>query len=186
MRKIFIFAFVVLMNCTLCFGFFILFYLWNLYQRDTPQRVSANISGTFNQKSLAASSVIAALLFSCSVVAGKPGTMATWFRSEVQCTGMRVLVGVWMHKSSFLLCLCLFFEPEQKGCHGDEVGLSPTAWSGKISSLPWHLHRLEETETMEQRHTDIHTHHTRKECVFVCVCWGVYQVLLAESRWSKR
>lgn len=40
--------------------------------------MSANISITFNQKSLTASSVIAALVFSSSVVVGKPGSLATW------------------------------------------------------------------------------------------------------------
>lgn len=30
---------------------------------------------------------------------------------------------------------------ETRGCQGDEVGGSPTAWSGKSSSLFWHLQR---------------------------------------------
>lgn len=49
--------------------------------KSYAQRVSADISITFNQRSLTASSVITVLLFSSSVVAGKPGSPATWFRA---------------------------------------------------------------------------------------------------------
>lgn len=69
---------------------------------------------------------------------------------------MRKLVGVQRNKSFFLL-YSLFHWARKEGCHGDEVGLSPTAWSGKSSSLLWHLHRLEETETMQHRNTGLHT-----------------------------
>lgn len=68
----------------LVFLVFNLIHLWNLYQRATPQRVSANISVAFNKKSLITSSVIAALLFSSSVT-GKPGSPATWCRAGLQC-----------------------------------------------------------------------------------------------------
>lgn len=156
-------------NWTLCFALLNLFNLWNLHQRATAQKVTANISITFNQKSLTASSVIAALLFSSSVVVEKPGSPATWFRAGLQCTGVRELVGVWMYKSSFLLRPFLFFEPEQRVATAMRLVRLPLRGSGKSSSLPWHLHRLEETETMERRHTDIHTHQTKKR-MFVCVC----------------
>lgn len=107
----------------------------------------------------------------------KPGSSATWFRAGPQCTrtrrGMRKLVGLQRHKSSFLVRPCLFLWARTEGCHGDEVGLSPTAWSGKSSSLLWHLPRLGETETIEGRntgkqaskHTRTHTRaqtHTRR------------------------
>lgn len=70
---------------------------------------------------------------------------------------MRKLVGLQRHKSSFLLRPCLFLWARTEGCHGDEVGLSPTAWSGKSSSLLWHLPKLEETETIEGGDAGKHT-----------------------------
>lgn len=109
--------------------------------------------------------VNAGFLSSSSVVTVKPGSLATWFRPEPQYTrtrGMRKLVGVHRHKSSFLLRPCFFLWAWTEGCHGDEVGLSPTAWSGKSSSLLWHLLRLEETETIE-RNTQTHTHTEHQE-----------------------
>ena len=69
---------------------------------------------------------------------------------------MRKLVGVQRHRSSFLLHPCLFLWARTEGCHGDEVGLSPTAWSGKSSSLLWHLPRLEETDDRGETHTGTH------------------------------
>lgn len=96
--------------------------------------------------------VNAGLFSFSSVVTVKPGTLATWFRPGLQCTRTRgdekKLVGLHRHKSSFLLHPCLFLWARTEGCQGDEVGLSPTAWSGKSSSLLWHLLRLEETETI--------------------------------------
>ena len=76
---------------------------------------------------------------------------------------MRKLVGVQRNKSSFLLYPSLFLWARTEGCHGDEVGPSPTAWSGKSSSLVWHLVSLQETETIKQGSTQTCPQRERRE-----------------------
>lgn len=101
-----------------------------------------------------------------SPVTVSPGSSATWFRPGLQYTrtrGTRKVVGFQRDKSSFLLCPRLFLWARTEGCHGDEVGPSPTAWSGKSSSLLWHLLRLEETHEIE---TNSLTHIHTQECVW--------------------
>lgn len=57
----------------------------------------------------------------------------------------------------------LFLWARTEGCHGDEVGPSPTAWSGKSSSLLWHLLRLQETEMIKQGSTQTCPQRGRRE-----------------------
>lgn len=147
--------------------------LMEFVSKNYTQKVSANISITFHQKSLTASSVIAALLFSSSVVMERPGSPATWFRAGLQCTGVRVLVGVWMHKSSFLLCPCLFFEPEQRVATAMRLVCLPLRGLGRAAACPdiytgWRKQRRWSRDTQ----TFTHIRQKKNVCLNVHACAG--------------
>lgn len=57
-----------------------------------------------------------------------------------------------------------------EGCHGDEVGPSPTVWCGKSTSLLWHLLRSKGTDTTVEKNASTYTEWREKQ-----LAWSKWQ-----------